>query len=151
MKKRLLFLVAILVLSFSSMAFAASNSSILGHEEQAVKTFMQALTSDGELSIAAPVMTEGLKKNLDAGKFESLKVQINTALGQVDDFKLALLQKGNNVDRVVFLGKFAKHENVEMVFIFNTEGKKPLINDISFTPIEQQAAPATEAPAETEE
>lgn len=135
MFKKVMLLVTVLVISFSSMCFA-NNGKLLTSEEKIAEQAIGCIAGQTEYSLLAQNFTTGLAKNLPAYKFRDLKTKVQEQLGSLSDSKLAILQKFDKADRVIYLANGTKTKHVEIAFVFDTTGKKPLLNEISMRPIE---------------
>ncbi len=139
MVKKIALLVSVLVICFSSMCFA-DNGKLLTAEEKIAEQAISCIAGQTEYSALAQNFTTGLGKNLPAYKFKDLKIKINEQLGSLSNSKLVILQKFDKADRVIYLANGSKAKTVEMTFIFDTTGKKTLLNEIAMRPLPQKAA-----------
>jgi len=133
--KKILLLVTVLVLSFSSLCFA-SNGSQLDQEEKMAANLIAAMNGAGEYAEVSKDFSTGLTKNLSAAKFSDLQKKVKEQIGNIAEQKLLVLQKYDKADRLVYLAKGRKVQNVEVSLVFETAGKKPLINEVSIRPVE---------------
>ncbi|MEG0830870.1 MAG: hypothetical protein RSC56_02000 [Acidaminococcaceae bacterium] len=149
MKKRILMLLAICMVCLSGVCLAApSNGSVLNAEEKIVDKFIGSLSGAEEYAVISENFAPPLKKALTEAKFMELKRTVNTNLGASKGHKLALVQKFMDGDRIVFAGKFAKKDNVEMIFVFSTTEKQPLMLDFALKPVEPKVEQPAATPAE---
>jgi hypothetical protein len=139
MTKKIMLLVTVFVVYFSSMCFA-SNGSLLTSEEKISEQAIACITGESDYTELAKDFTSGLAKNLPASKFIELKKTIKEQLGSLSNSKLAILQKFDKADRVIYLANGSKIKTVEVAFVFDTTGKKPLLNEITMRPVEMKPA-----------
>jgi hypothetical protein len=141
MVKKIMLLVTVFVVYFSSMCFA-SNGSLLTSEERIAEQAISCIAGESDYTELAKNFTTGLAKNLPASKFIELKKTVKEQLGSLTNSKLAILQKFDKADRVIYLANGSKVKNVEVAFVFETTDKKPLLNEITMRPVEMK--PVTE-------
>ena len=133
--KKILVLVTVLVMGLANLCFA-SNGSMLDSEEKAATQMLSAIAGKTEYTAVRPDFSAGLAKNLTSAKFAEMKKAINEKIGNISDAKLLVLQKFENADSLIFIGKGSKSPNVEIRFVFETKGRKPLLNEITMRPVE---------------
>ena len=137
MTRKVMLLVTVLVMCFSSMCFA-NNGKLLTSEEKIADQAISSISGQAEYSDLAQNFTAGLAKNLSSLKFRELKATVNEKLGSLSNGKLVILQKFDKADRVIYLANGSKAKNVEISFVFDTTGKNPLLNEITLRPIESK-------------
>lgn len=134
MTKKVMLLVTVLVMCFSSMCFA-NNGKLLTSEEKIADQAISCIAGQGEYSELAKNFTPGLTKNLSSLKFRELKATVKEQIGSLSKSKLVVLQKFDKADRVIYVSNGSKVKNVEISFIFDTAGNNPLLNEITLRPI----------------
>jgi hypothetical protein len=137
MIKKIMLLATVFVVYFSSMCFA-SNGGLLTSEEKIAEQAIDCIAGQADYTELAKNFTDGLAKNLPASKFVELKKTVKEQLGSLSNSKLAILQKFDKADRVIYLANGSKTKNVEVAFVFETSGKKPLLNEITMRPVEMK-------------
>ena len=133
--KKILVLVMILVIGLLNVCFA-SNGSLLDEEEGTATQVLSALAGKTELTAIQSNLSTGLAKKLTSAKFTEIKKTISDKIGRISDAKLLVLQKFEKADSLTFISKGSKSPNVEIRFVFETAGKKPLLNEITMRPVE---------------
>lgn len=137
MVKKIALVVTVLMLCFSSMCFA-NNGKLLTAEEKIAGQVISCISGQTEYSVLAQNFTTGLAKNLSAYKFKELKTKVKEQIGSLSNSKFVILQKFDKADRVIYLANGSKAKTVEMTFIFDTTGKKPLLTEIAMRPLPQK-------------
>ena len=137
MIKKIMLLATVFVVYFTSMCFA-SNGSLLTSEEKISEQAIACIAGESDYTELAKNFTPGLAKNLTVSKFMELKKTVKEQLGSLSNSKLAILQKFDKADRVIYLASGSKAKNVEVAFVFETKGKKPLLNEITMRPLEMK-------------
>lgn len=133
--KKILVLVTILVMGLVNLCFA-SNGSLLDEEERTATQVLAAFAGDTEYTAIRSDLSAGLAKKLTSTKFTEIKKTISDKIGKISQAKLLVLQKFDNADSLVFISKGSKSPNVEIRFVFETTGKRPLLNEITMRPVE---------------
>ena len=77
-------------------------------------------------------------KNIKENSYIAIKKAIKDKIGNISNAKLLVLQKFENADSLIYIGKGSKAPNVEIRFVFETKGKKPLLNEITMRPLEMK-------------
>ncbi|MDD4321053.1 MAG: hypothetical protein PHH31_05820 [Acidaminococcaceae bacterium] len=134
MVKKIALLVTVLMIFFSSICFA-DNGKLLTAEEKIAEQAISCISGQTEYRALAQNFTTGLAKNLSAYKFKDLKIKVDEQMGSLSNSKLVILQKFDKADRVIYLANGSKAKTVEMTFIFDTTGRKPLLNEIAMRPL----------------
>ena len=135
MSKKVMLLVTILVMCYSSICFA-NNGKLLTCEEKIAEKTIDCILGQGEYTVLAQNFTFSLAKKLTSLKFKELKTTVNEQVGVLSNNKLVILQKFAQADRVIYLADGSKIKNVEISFVFDTTGKVPLLNEITIRPME---------------
>jgi len=133
--KKILVLVTVLVMGLANFCFA-SNGSMLDSEEKTAVQVLSAIDGQTEYTAVRSDFSAGLSKNLTSAKFVEMKKAIKDKIGNISNAKLLVLQKFENADSLIYIGKGSKAPNVEIRFVFETKGKKPLLNEITMRPVE---------------
>ncbi|MCH3950220.1 MAG: hypothetical protein LKE33_04675 [Acidaminococcus sp.] len=131
MKKIVALLMMVLSLGFSSLGFASPASDTLAKEEEAVNAVMKVLTTNAPLSSAQPYFSDDLKKKFDEKTLANMKKSIDEQIGDISDLHLVVLEKAPEADRLIYAGKAKKAPAVRTVVVFQTKGKKPLMEGVS--------------------
>ena len=137
MIRRIMLLATIFIVYFASICFA-SNGSLLTSEEKISEQAIVCIAGGSDYAELAKNFTHGLAKNLPASRFIELKKTVKEQLGSLSNSKLAILQKFDRADRVIYLANGSKAKDVEIAFVFETTGKKPLLNEITMRPLEMK-------------
>lgn len=151
MKKLFLLVAAIMVMCFSSVAMAASNSQVLAKEEAAVSQTMSALTGNTSYDAVSQEFAPELTASLDKQGLADMKKEVKAKLGKMTDMRLVAIQKFNDGDRVTYLASFSKQNLVKVEFVFKIDGDNVKVWNFSLVPMEQQAAPAEQPTAQAEQ
>ena len=136
MKKIIMMLTAVLSLGMASLGFASPASDLLAQEETTTTKVIGLIQGKGQLAEVSTSFTPALQKNFNAAALENIKKGFNEQLGKVSDLQLIQLNKLENADRLVYIGKAQKAPNVQMIFVFTTNGKKALLNNFAAGPLE---------------
>ena len=136
MKKIIMMLTAVLSLGMASLGFASPASDLLAQEEATTTKVIGLIQGKGQLAEVSTGFTPALQKNFNAAALENIKKGFNEQLGKVSDLQLIQLNKLENADRLVYIGKAQKAPNVQMIFVFTTNGKKALLNNFAAGPLE---------------
>ncbi len=145
--KKILVLVTVLIMGLANLCFA-SNGTLLDNEEKTATQVLSAIAGKAEYTEIRPGFSAGLAKNLTSAKFVEMKKAIGDKIGSISNAKLLVLQKFDNADSLIFIGKGSKSPNVEIRFVFETSGRKPLLNEITMRPVEIKKQAAQTAPAQ---
>jgi len=148
MKKFLLAVLVVMMMGMSTICSAASsNGSLLDSEDKIAGRVFAALGGQEEYSTAvAPFMTSGLAKNLTAAKFAEVKGQIAKDFGGVINPKLFALQKMDKADRTIYLADSKKAPKLEISYIFNLTGSKPMLDGFTIRPVEIKKVATAQQP-----
>ena len=145
MKKIILVLTMMLSLGMASLGFASPASDLLSQEENAVTKMVALLQGKGTYEEVSGSFAPELKKNFPETAVANLQRGVKTQLGSISDVKLARLDKFPTADRLIYLGKAQKAPNVQLVFVFETKGKKALMQIMNVAPVEVKQTPAQQA------
>lgn len=139
MKKLLLMISLLVSLLISSVAMAAGASKDFAKEEAAADLFIKGL-NDATVTyeVISANFTPDLKKNFTADKYAAMLQQVKEKFGKNKEAKFAVLQRFDKADRVIYVGSFSKENLAQMVFVFDTTGKKPLMADFALVPVQAQ-------------
>lgn len=129
-------LTAVLSLGMASLGFASPASDLLAQEETTTTKVIGLIQGKGQLAEVSTGFTPALQKNFNAAALENIKKGFNEQLGKVSDLQLIQLNKLEDADRLVYIGKAQKAPNVQMIFVFTTNGKKALLNNFAAGPLE---------------
>ncbi len=139
MKKILVLLSLLASMVICSAAMAAGVASDFAKEEAAADTFIKGLNdSTVTYESVAANFTPALKENFTAEKYADLLKQVKEKFGKNKEAKFAVLQRFDKADRVIYIGAFSKENLAQMVFVFDTTGKKPLMADFALVPVQEQ-------------
>ncbi len=139
--KKLVVLISLLAsMVISSVAMAAGAAGDFAKEEAAADLFIKGL-SDSTVTYeqVAANFTPALKENFTAEKYTELLQQVKEKFGKNKEAKFAVLQRFDKADRVIYIGSFSKENLAQMVFVFDTAGRKPLMADFALVPVQEQA------------
>ena len=139
MKKILVLMGLLFSLLISSVAMAAGTASDFAKEEAAADLFIKGL-SDTTVTYeeVAANFAPALKENFTAEKYAELLKQVKDKFGKNKEAKFAVLQRFDKADRVIYLGSFSKENLAQLVFVFDTTGRKPLMSDFALVPVQAQ-------------
>lgn len=135
MKKIVIMLAVALVLCFSSLCFAANNGSILNGEERVTAQIFDAFNNKAVYSDFAGSLSAGFAKNMPEKKFGDLRRDALQKLGTLSKPVLIDWYRFANADRLIYVAKGTKAENVQVVFVFVNENKKFMLNEILMQPV----------------
>ena len=130
MKKLIALLVMVMSLGLSSLGLASPASDALKTEEQAVDAVMKVLTSNTDLATVETYFTPAALK--------TTKKNVEDQIGKISDLKLYQLRRFDNADELVYVGKANKSPNARVVVIFDTKGRKPMMNGLVIMPADIQ-------------
>ena len=145
MKKIILALTMMLSLGMASLGFASPASDLLSQEENAAKKLVALLQGKGTYEEASASFAPELKKNFPEKAVMNMQKSVKEQLGNISDVKLARLDKFPTADRLIYLGKAQKAPNVQIMFVFETKGKKALMQVINLAPVEVKETAAQQA------
>ena len=131
MKKIAAVLMMIMCLGYSSLGFASPASDTLAREEDAVAAVMKVLTGKAPLATAQEYFSPELKKKFTEDTLTQMKKNINAQIGEISDLKLVVLEKAVDADRLIYAGNAKKAPAVRTIVVFQTKGKKPLLDGVS--------------------
>ncbi len=142
MKKFLL--TTLLALTVSTSCFAEGASGRFAAEEKAADALVASITGNAvTYDAVSKSFTQGLKNNLKAETFATMKEQIKKQVGTVKNANLVLLnkpydpQKGyNGVDEMVYVGSVGKDKFARIIILFTLENNAPKINAFQVVPVE---------------
>lgn len=139
MKKLILLFSLLGSLLISSAAMAAGVASDFSKEEAAANLFIKSLndTTVTYESVAGN-FTPALKENLTAEKYAAMLQQVKEKFGNNKEAKFAVLQRFDKADRVIYIGSFSKENLAQLVFVFDTTGRKPLMSDFALIPVKAE-------------
>ncbi len=134
-------------MAVAGVCAAAGDGTILNKEQKAAETFFAGLNGDATVTYAAASATlvPELKTKITADAFAGLQKNVKEKLGNMKEAKFRRYEHFDDGDRVLYVGKYSKAENVAMVFAFNTTGK---IVTFNIAPINVAPAPTHQAPAQ---
>lgn len=139
MKKILVLMGLLFSLLISSVAMAAGTASDFAKEEAAADLFIKGLNDTTvTYETVAANFTPALKENFTAEKYAELLKQVKEKFGKNKEAKFAVLQRFDKADRVIYLGSFSKENLAQLVFVFDTTGRKPLMSDFALVPVQAQ-------------
>jgi hypothetical protein len=138
MKKLIALLVMVMSLGFSSLGFCSSASDLLAKEEQVVETLVKVMGSEAELSTLQPYMTDGLQKNFRAAQVQKAQKGVSDNFGKMSNLRLLRLDKQKDADILIYVADAKKVPNVRIEVIFETKGKKAMLNSFGMSPIDLQ-------------
>lgn len=133
--KKILVLVTVLVMGLANLCLA-SNGSLLDEEERTATQVLSVFAGKTEETAIQANLSAGLAKKMTSAKLAEIKKTISDKIGRISDAKLLVLQKFENADSLTFISKGSKSPNVEIRFVFETAGKRPLLNEITMRPVE---------------
>ncbi|MCQ2359148.1 MAG: DUF3887 domain-containing protein [Phascolarctobacterium sp.] len=144
MKKVLTAMALAGAMSLSAICSAAGEGALLTKEQKAAEAFTAAATGKAEATYATASagLTADLKAKVDEKAFGELQKQIKEKLGAAKEINFRAFEHFKDGDRVVYLGSFAKEQNVVITYLFDSTAK---IANFAFTPVKPQ--PAQQAPA----
>ncbi len=139
MKKILVLMGLLFSLLISSVAMAAGAANDFAKEEAAADLFIKGLNDTTvTYETVAANFTPALKENFTAEKYAELLKQVKEKFGKNKEAKFAVLQRFDKADRVIYLGSFSKENLAQLVFVFDTTGRKPLMSDFALVPVQAQ-------------
>lgn len=142
MKKLFLTLCMLLTLAVSSVAMAAGVAGDFSREEAAADQFIKGLSdSTVTYDTLAGTFAPALKEKFGEAQYAELLKQVKDKFGRSKEVKFAVLQRFDKADRLIYLGSFSKEETAQIVFVFDTTGRKPLLLDFAMVPVKAQEAP----------
>ena len=142
MKNLFLTLCMLLTLAVSSVAMAAGVAGDFSREEAAADQFIKGLSdSTVTYDTLAGTFAPALKEKFGEAQYAELLKQVKDKFGRSKEVKFAVLQRFDKADRLIYLGSFSKEETAQIVFVFDTTGRKPLLLDFAMVPVKAQEAP----------
>ena len=147
--KKLLLLVTVLVLSFSSICFASDGTN-LDAEQKIAASVIDVYYKNGNIEELKQYCTADFAKNaLNATSISRVRKELDDKFGKVDNIQFAAFERASFLDankkahpanNVVFAGRGEKNVVVLYNFLFDVSGKKPILinHNISGRQIQQQ-------------
>ena len=122
--------------------WAMTNSEILEHEENIIEQFLE----EKKFSKVEDLLTEKMKAEFSAKEYQNFKEQLAKNFGEPKARRLFILEKEEARDLLRYEAVFSKIERAQLNFMFDTNGKKPLLDDFALMlppqPIEEPVEPA---------
>ena len=148
MKKLAMALAMTGAMAMASVCSAAGEGAALTKAQKALETFTAGINGVETVTYAqaSAGLVPELKAKLTEEAYNGLKQSVKEKLGTCKESHFRSFERFNDGDRVVYLGKYSKEENVAMIFVFNPAGK---IVNFALNPIKPAPAPA-KAPAAPE-
>ena len=133
-------------MAVASVGFAAGEGAALTKEQKAAEPLYAGLNGDAVVTYAQATagMVPELKTKVTEEAYNNLKKNVKEKLGNCKEANFRSFERFNDGDRVVYLGKYSKEENVAMVFVFNQAGK---IVNFALNPLKPQPQQAPAQPA----
>lgn len=144
MKKLILMLTAVMSLGMASLGFASPASDLLSQEESTVNKVVALLQGRGQLTEVSPSFTPELNKNFTSRALTNMQQGVTSQLGKMSDVQLVRLDKFQDADRLIYIGKAQKAPNVQLTFVFVTKGKQAKLQGVNVLPVEVKETPAAQ-------
>ena len=146
MKKLLMAMAITASMAMASVCAAAGEGAVLTKEQKAAEAFFSGMNGVAEITYAQATtgLDPELKAKVTEQAYNNIKKNVKDKFGACKETKFVAFIRGGNLDRVEYLGKYAKEEAVGMAFFFNPAGK---IVSFSLSPIKKPAPAPTPAPA----
>ena len=122
MKKIVLMLAMVMMLAMSAVC-SASNGKVLDAEEAIVSKFLNAANYNAVTSM----MTEDMRKDFTAETFANFKEQLDKNFGKLNENRLFMVEKHNEADILRCQSKFEKVPEAQFTFLFEVKNEKPLM------------------------
>lgn len=128
-------------MAVAGVCSAAGEGAALTKETKAAETFFGGLNGVETVTYAqtAATLDAQMKEKFTAEVFAEKQKEVKTKLGNIKESRFRSFERFDNGDRVVYLGKYSKQENVVMIVFFNPAGK---IQDFGMHPVQQPTQPA---------
>lgn len=133
-------------MAVAGVCSAAGEGAVLTKETKAAETFFGGLNGVETVTYAqtAATLDAQMKEKFTAEVFANLQKSVKAQMGNVKESKFRSFERFDDGDRVIYLGKYSKQENVAMIVVFNPAGK---IVNFALNPIQQQPAQQPAQPA----
>lgn len=139
MKKLAMALAMTASLAMASVCAAAGEGAALTKEQKAAETLFAGLNGVQTVTYAqaSAGFVPELKTKITDQAYAGLQKTVKEKLGACKETKFRSFERFDDGDRVVYVGKYTKEQNVAMVFVFNPAGK---IMNFALNPIKAQPA-----------
>ncbi|WP_289051507.1 hypothetical protein, partial [uncultured Acidaminococcus sp.] len=124
------------------LGFASPASDLLAQEEVTTTKVINLIQGKGQLADATSGFTPQLQKNFNATALAGAQKGVAAQFGKMSNVQLVQLNKFPNADQLIYIAKAQKTPNVQMIFVFATNGKKALLNNFAAGPLEVKQVPA---------
>ena len=124
-------------MAVSGVCAAAGEGSILNKDQKAAEALLAGLNGEETATYATATagMVPELKAKVTEEAYNNLKKNVKEKLGTCKESTFRTYDHFHDGDRLVYVGKYTKEENVVMFFVFNPAGK---IMNFSLSPVKPQ-------------
>lgn len=137
MKKRLMLLCGCLTVLMINVCYAAGEGTALTKEQKVVENLVAGLndTTEATYKQATSALDTKMKEKLNEDVYNNMKKSIKEEFGSCKELQFRSFERLGDVDRVLYLAKYSKKDNVIIVSVFNMDGKmisfmaKPIVKN----------------------